>query len=62
MCNTLIDESVAWPNEKNRKSTVDLLTKIYDKIGWFEQGTKATQREKKKQKKLDKLDVILKGE
>ncbi len=61
MCNSLIDESVAWPSEKDRKSAVELLTNIYEEIGWSETGRNKKQREKQKQKKLDKLDAILKG-
>lgn len=59
--NALISTSPNWKDTSERQAVVDLLTKLYNEIGWYDKGKKKNQREKQIQKKQAALKSILTG-
>lgn len=56
--NELLKQARAWSSESDRRAAADLLTRIYDEIGWTESGLKKDKREKQEQKRRAEIDQL----
>jgi len=56
--NRLAEAAATWSSSEDRAAAVELLTEIYDAIGWGDPGQKKDKRAKQEKKRRARLDAL----
>jgi CRISPR-associated protein Cmr6 len=60
--NRLLEGAQAWASERDRVSAAELLTRIFDTMGWADPGKSRDQREKQERKRHTRVDALRRSE